>query len=117
MSLPSMLLRLEGLAVFIAAIAMYASQSASGLMFVLLLLAPDLSAIGYLVNPRIGSYLYNAVHTYSLPIALFVLATIGGWTLGIQLALIWFAHIGMDRTVGYGLKYATEFKATHLQRV
>jgi hypothetical protein len=35
----------------------------------------------------------------------------------VAVALIWFAHIGMDRTVGYGLKYPTSFKDTHLQRV
>jgi hypothetical protein len=117
MSLPAILLRVEGLAMFIGAIALYAHQGGSALMFILLLLAPDLGAVGYLVNPRIGSYVYNAVHLTALPITLFVLATFGGWTLGIQLALIWLAHIGMDHVAGYGFKYATEFKATHLQRV
>lgn len=117
LSLPRILLSLEGLAVFLGAIALYAHQSGSALMFIVLLLAPDLGGVGYLVNARIGSYTYNAVHFTALPIALFILATVGGWPLGVQLALIWFAHIGMDRALGYGLKYPTEFKPTHLQRV
>jgi hypothetical protein len=116
-SLPKTLLHLEGAAFFFGAIALYASQGASGVMFVLLLLAPDLSAIGYLVNPRVGSITYDAVHTYALPAALAALALAGQWPLGVQLALIWFAHISMDRMVGYGLKYPTAFKDSHLQRV
>ena len=117
MSLPAILLRVEGLTVLLGAIALYANQGGSWLMFVLLLLVPDVSAVGYLANPRIGSYIYSIVHTYTLPALLMALALAGQWPLGVQLALIWFAHIGMDRTVGYGLKYATELKGTHLQRV
>jgi hypothetical protein len=116
-SLPKTLLHLEGAAFFFGAIALYASQGASGVMFVLLLLAPDLSALGYLVNPRVGSLTYDAVHTYVMPVALAALALAGQWPLGVQLALIWFAHISMDRMVGYGLKYPTAFKDSHLQRV
>jgi hypothetical protein len=63
------------------------------------------------------SVTYNAAHTYVVPLALGALALAGQWPLGVQLALIWFAHISMDRMVGYGLKYPTAFKDTHLQRV
>ena len=117
LSLPKILLRLEGAAFFLGAIALYAVQEANGWMFILLLLAPDLSALGYLVNPRIGSYSYNIVHTYTLPAVLAALALAGQWALGVHLALIWFAHIGMDRMLGYGLKYPTAFKDRHLQHV
>jgi len=116
-SLPAILLRAEGAAFFLGAIALYASQGASAVMFVLLLFTPDLSMVGYLASPRLGSLTYNAVHTYALPVALMALALAGQWTLGVQLALIWFAHIGMDRMLGFGLKYPTAFKDTHLQRV
>lgn len=116
-SLPAVLLRLEGAAFFFGAIALYASQGGSGVMFALLLLAPDLGMIGYLANPRVGSYTYNAVHFYTIPAVLAALALAGEWPLGVQLALIWFAHIGMDRMLGFGLKYPTNFKDTHLQRV
>lgn len=116
-SLPALLLRLEGAAFFLGAIALFASQGGSGVMFVLLLLAPDLGMIGYFANPRLGSYTYNAVHFYGMPVILAALALAGQWPLGVQLALIWFAHIGMDRVLGFGLKYPTNFKDTHLQRV
>jgi hypothetical protein len=117
LSLPRILLHLEGAAFFFGAIALYASQAASGVMFLVLLLAPDLSALGYLVNPRVGSLAYNAAHTYIMPVLLAALALAGQWPLGVQLALIWCAHISMDRMLGFGLKYPTTFKDSHLQRV
>jgi hypothetical protein len=116
-SLPNILLRLEGLTAFVGAVLLYAHQGYSGVAFVLLLLLPDLSMIGYLVNPRIGSLTYNAVHFYTLPALLIALGLVGGIPMVVQLGLIWFAHIGMDRVSGYGLKYPTQFKDTHLGRV
>jgi hypothetical protein len=116
-SLPKLLLHLEGVVFFLGAIALYATQGGSWVAFVLLLLAPDLAMVGYLVNPRVGSYAYNAVHTYAAPAALAALSLAGQWPVGVQVALIWFAHIGMDRVLGFGLKYPTEFKDSHLQRV
>jgi len=117
LSLPKILLHLEGAVFFFGAIALYATQGGGWAAFVLLLLAPDLAMVGYLVNPRVGSYAYNAVHTYAAPAVLAALSLAGQWPVGGQLALIWFAHIGMDRTLGFGLKYPTEFKDSHLQRV
>lgn len=73
--------------------------------------------VGYLFGARTGSLAYNIVHSYTLPLAFAVISLVVGAPLGVQLALIWLAHIGMDRTVGYGLKYQTGFKDTHLQRV
>jgi hypothetical protein len=32
----------------------------------------------------------------------------------LALSLIWIAHIGFDRMLGFGLKYPTVFKDTHL---
>lgn len=117
MTMPGLLLRLEGLAVLLAALVLYSQVSGNWLMFVALLFTPDVSMIGYLVNVRVGSISYNIVHHYGLPLALGVLSLLAGWTLGLSLALIWAAHLGMDRTLGYGFKYATNFKDTHLGRV
>jgi hypothetical protein len=117
LSLPNVLLRLEGLTVFIGAIALYASQHYSGLAFVLLLLVPDVSMIGYRISLRAGSQIYNAAHVYTLPALLIALGLVLSAPIAIQIGLIWAAHIGMDRVAGYGLKYATEFKDTHMQRV
>lgn len=116
-SLPCLLLHVEGLAVLIATIVLYAWTGGDWLAFALLLLVPDVSMLGYVAGPGVGSVVYNAVHTYVGPVALGLLALAGGWMTGVALALIWLAHIGMDRTVGYGLKYATGFKDTHISRL
>jgi hypothetical protein len=117
LSLPAALLRLEGAAVFLLVIAVFIQQGWSGWLFAGLFFAPDLSAIGYLINTTRGAQLYNLVHTYTLPLALLGGSLVADWSPGVQVALIWSAHIGVDRLVGYGLKYATAFKETHIQRV
>jgi Domain of unknown function (DUF4260) len=116
-TMPGVLLRLEGLALFAGAIVLYAQLGQSWWMFGLLLLAPDLAAIGYLAGARAGSAAYNMAHTWSLPLLLGLASMLLGAQLGLALALIWLAHIGMDRTVGYGLKYSDSFKHTHLSEV
>jgi hypothetical protein len=114
---PRVLLRLEGAAVLALAVAGYRASGGSWWLFALLLLAPDLAALGYLAGSRAGAATYNLVHTYVLPLALLGYGLWGTSPLALSLALIWLAHIGMDRAVGYGLKYATAFKDTHLGRV
>lgn len=113
----SRLLRAEGLAVLAAALALYFDSGYGWLLLAVLALAPDLSMAGYLAGPRAGAIAYNAAHAYVLPVALAVAGVLAGSDLAVQLALIWLAHVGADRLLGYGLKYPTEFKHTHLQRV
>lgn len=72
---------------------------------------------GYLVNKKAGAIIYNLVHTYTGPLLLFLVLWLAGESPYFWLGLIWLAHIGMDRMFGYGLKYETAFKDTHLQRV
>lgn len=111
---PTLLLRVEGLALLSGAVAFYAHHGESWLLFALLLLAPDLSMLGYLAGTRVGAATYNLAHTTTLPIAL---AIAGLWldsNFMIALAAIWLAHLGMDRALAYGLKYPTHFKDTHL---
>ncbi len=110
------LLRLEGLAVLIGAIALYAAQYGDWLAFILLLFVPDLSMIGYGRGSSTGAALYNAAHTYLAPALLAAIGMLASMPLLLQIALIWAAHIGMDRALGYGLKYGA-FKDTHLGRV
>jgi len=115
--LPRILLRLEGAALFAAAIALYADAGWSWLAFVGLLIAPDISLVGYALNPRLGAYLYNAVHFLAVPVALGTTALLAGWSPGTQIALVWVAHIGIDRAFGLGLKYPDSARDTHLQRL
>lgn len=73
--------------------------------------------LGYLAGGRVGGVVYDVFHTYVLPAALAAYGLLGESSVAVSVALIWFAHIGMDRLVGYGLKYSGGFKDTHLQRV
>jgi hypothetical protein len=116
-NMPGVLLRLEGTAVLVMAMWAYAQLGFGWLAFALLLLWPDLAFVVYAINPHWGSIVYNLLHSYSLPLGLTAVAFTLSWSIGLQIAIIWLAHIGMDRTVGYGLKYAGQFKETHLNRV
>lgn len=113
----NLLLRLEWLAVLGAALIAYGLSGFSWLLFVVLILAPDLSMFGYLAGPRVGAVAYNAVHTLVAP----ALLGLAGWWLSLPLfmalALILLAHIAADRALGYGLKYASGFQDTHLGRI
>ena len=108
------LLRLEGLCILVAGVLAYAELGSGWGVFALFFLAPDLSFLGYLAGPRVGAVSYNVAH--SLVGALAVLAA--GFFLSEPVALtaglIWVAHIGFDRALGYGLKYSAGFKFTHL---
>lgn len=110
-------LQIESLVILAAFLAAYAIRGDSWLLFLLVIIVPDSGMAGYLVNPMVGARVYNAVHTYIGPAVLFGLAYGLDWQLGETLALIWGTHIAIDRTMGYGLKYPTQFKDTHLQRV
>lgn len=111
------LLHLEGLFVFIISIYLYGQLDGSWLLFILLILLPDVSVLGYLVNNKIGSYAYNIVHTYMGPIFLMLVGFFLEMPLLLTLGLIWTAHIGIDRAFGFGLKYRDSFKNTHMQKV
>jgi hypothetical protein len=115
--LPAALLRLEGAALFAAAVALYVDQGFSALAFAALILAPDVSLLGYLAGARIGALTYDVVHFEAVPIALGTVGVLGGSDVAVQVALIWLAHVGFDRLLGYGLKYPSAFADTHLQRV
>ena len=111
---PTAILRGEGIAIFGAATAGYFVLDGPLWLFVLLALTPDISMLGYLAGPRLGSRIYNAFHTYIGPVAI---GAVGLWFGVVPLswvALVWAAHIGADRVVGYGLKYPSGFKHTHL---
>ncbi len=114
---PGFLLRAEGAAMLALVLGAYASTGQTWLLFIALVLLPDLAMLGYLANVRVRSTLYNLAHNYLLPVMLAIVAWLSDSHIGITLALIWIAHIAVDRIVGYGLKYPTGFRDTHLQRV
>ncbi|GCF13812.1 hypothetical protein Harman_17470 [Haloarcula mannanilytica] len=115
---PRTLVRLEGALVGIGATALYVLQGRSLLLFLALILVPDLSMAGYLHSTRVGAASYNAVHTYLGPGVLAAAGVLAAVDLAFGVALVWTAHIGADRLFGFGLKYADrEFGDTHVQQL
>jgi hypothetical protein len=114
---PGFLLQAEGAAVLTVSAAAYHEFHGSWLLFLLLFLWPDLLMLGYLVNTRVGASFYNLAHTEVGPLLLGACAVFESSHTALLFAIIWLAHIGFDRMLGYGLKYPTFFKDTHLQRV
>ena len=114
---PAVLLRIEGGVLLAVTILCYRELHASWILFAALLLAPDLSLAGYAAGVNIGAAVYNLAHTLAGPLVLLGLG-IGAVHLSLlPYGIIWIAHIGMDRMLGFGLKYATRFNDTHLQHV
>lgn len=112
-----MLLRLEGLVVAAFTVTCYAHTGASWWLFAGLWLVPDLSMLGYLRSPCWGARIYNAAHTYIVPATLAASAWLLHARLPLAIAIIWINHIGVDRLLGYGLKYSEGFGVTHLGRL
>ena len=111
------LLHMEGLVVLAGSVYGYALIDGSWGLFFLLLFLPDLVMLGYLFNKETGAWIYNLGHAYVIPLLLLMLSIGLKQDTLFTVSLIWLAHIGMDRMLGYGLKYPTDFKNTHLQKV
>jgi membrane-bound ClpP family serine protease len=114
---PNLLLRIEESILLILTLFAYQHLGHSWLLFAILFLTPDLFMLGYLINPRAGAATYNLAHTLTLALILLLASYLEHWRLASALALIWTAHIAFDRLLGYGLKYPTFFKDTHLQHI
>jgi hypothetical protein len=111
------LLRLEGVVLFAGMTLLYALWDGSWWVYAILFLAPDLSFAAYLAGPKAGAVVYNAAHSYLLPVALMTAGLAMASPLVLSIAMIWLAHIGIDRALGYGLKYQAGFAFTHLGRI
>ena len=111
-------LRFENAVVAVAVLLAYHAYGAGWGMFALLILLPDLSGLGYLVNRRVGARCYNTAHSYAWPALLIVVGVIpSGADVTLGIGLIWAAHIAIDRAVGYGLKSREDHHETHLGRM
>ena len=111
------LLRLEGLTLVAAMTLLYAVWGGSWWVYAILFLAPDLSFAAYLADPKTGAIVYNAAHSYMAPVAMMTSSFALASPLWLSIAMIWMAHIGVDRALGYGLKYSAGFAFTHLGRI
>jgi hypothetical protein len=116
--MPRLLLQLEGAALLALSVGLYRWGGAPWWIFFVFFFAPDVAFLAYLVGPRTGAVVYDCLHTTLAPIALIGLAILYDYlplaTVG---AAIWGAHIGYDRMGGWGLKYPSSYKDTHLGRL
>jgi hypothetical protein len=96
---------------------LYAVWDGSWWIYAILFLVPDLSFAAYLAGPRIGAIIYNAAHSYMAPMTLMTSGFALSSPLVLSIAMIWLAHIGIDRALGYGLKYSSGSGFTHLGRL
>src|SRR5687768_4149439 len=112
-----LLLKLESLLFFLLSLVFYRFITKDWLLFILLLFMPDLSMVGYLVNKQVGAILYNIVHNYLLAVFLVILGFNLPNNVLLILGIVLFAHISMDRVLGFGLKYSSDFKHTHLEEI
>jgi hypothetical protein len=115
-------LHIDGLALLAGSLVAYGVSGGSWGLFFALLLVPDLVMVGYLAGPRVGAIVYNAGHSLVWPVLLAAAALVVGGSNPaatfrlLHLGLIWGAHIGMDRALGFGYKYPSGFNDTDIGR-
>lgn len=111
------LLRLEGLAIFLFSLMAYEFMGFQWGFFILIFLVPDLSLLAYFHSQRVGAIVYNIMHSYILPLMLLAYGFFVSSSNANQVAIVWIAHIGFDRTLGFGLKYSRGFRYTHFGKL
>lgn len=106
--------RLEGLLILITSLVLYTDQTTVIWPFFAAILVPDISMVGYLINTRIGAFVYNLGHSLVFPLLLLLLTVPLDNIWLLYIATVWMGHIGIDRLMGFGLKYNDSFRHTHL---
>jgi len=107
-------LRIENFAILLVMLGIYYANDFSWWHFLILILVPDVSMLGYLGGKKIGAVMYNIGHCYIGPAIVAGYALLSDINTLIPLCIIWAAHIGADRALGYGLKSTEGFRHTHL---
>ena len=108
------ILKLEELGMFCLSIILYNMLGYSWWLYVLLILTPDISMLGYLVNPKAGSITYNIFHHKGIAVLIYLIGMFSFNYPLVVAGIILFGHSSMDRFLGFGLKYGDAFKHTHL---
>ena len=114
---PRRYLQIDGLVLFAATIVLFAATHEHWWIFPMLLFVPDVFILGYLKSPRFGALLYNVGHSYLAPSVTIVVGWRASSLLTVASGIIWLGHVGLDRFLGYGLKYDENFKSTHLGKL
>ena len=107
-------LKLEELLQFALGIYLFSTLSYTWWWFLVLILLPDIGMLGYLVNTKTGALTYNVFHHKGLAILMLLIGIYFEIEVMQLIGIILFSHAALDRIFGYGLKYADNFKNTHL---
>jgi hypothetical protein len=83
-------------------------------VWIILFFTPDIGMLGYLINTRIGAFIYNFFHHKGIAIVLAATGYYFGNDVFTAVGILFFAHASFDRIMGYGLKYEDSFKNTNL---
>jgi hypothetical protein len=110
-------LKLEYFALTVAVVAIYITQGFTWYWLIVLFLIFDASLVGYLLNNKVGAVTYNAVHSVIGPAILMAVYIIFDNKALLFIDLLWFFHVAVDRTLGYGLKHFDGFHHTHLGKI
>ncbi len=110
-------LRLEGLCILGAAVFFFAQLSGDWKLFAWFFFVPDVALSAYLFTPKIGAFTYNCTHSIIGAAILLLSSVLVANDTVLSVSMIWFAHIGFDRALGYGLKYGSDFHKTHLGKI
>ncbi len=109
-------LQIEELTQFVASIVVlvFLELDIAWWLWPIIFLAPDIGMVGYLANPKIGSWTYNFFHFKSIAVAVIACGVLLEFKELLVAGVVLFGHAAMDRMLGYGLKYPDSFKHTHL---
>ncbi len=110
-------LKLEEFGMFIFSFLMFYNLDVSWWWFIILILTPDISMVGYIWGVRIGALIYNLFHHKGIAILLIIIGYYFDEKITMMAGIILFGHSSMDRIFGYGLKYKKGFKFTHLGKI
>ncbi|MEM0201030.1 MAG: DUF4260 domain-containing protein [Candidatus Micrarchaeaceae archaeon] len=114
---PINLLRVEGICLFFISLFVYYILNGNWIILLIIVIATDFSALGYLINSKAGAIFYNAFHSYPIPSIIMIFGFIFHNYVFVFIGLGIFAHIGLDRFFGFGLKYPSGFKDTNLGKI
>ncbi|MBF4492112.1 DUF4260 domain-containing protein [Flavobacterium sp. JLP] len=111
------IIKLEELSLFVLGIYLFSLLNYEWWWFLALILAPDLSMLGYIFGNKSGAFFYNVFHHKGIAVIIYILGCYFKIEILQLSGIILFSHSSMDRMFGYGLKYETGFQDTHLGKI
>ena len=111
------IIKLEELGLFILGMYLFSLLNFEWWWFLVLILAPDLSMLGYIFGNKSGAFFYNIFHHRAIAVLLYIMGCYFKIEILQLSGIILFSHSAMDRFFGYGLKYESGFKYTHLGEI